>query len=170
VIREEDERAMATHAISLTINGKRTHGQVASRKLLVHFLRDDLGLTGTHIGCDTSQCGACTIMLDGHAVKSCTLLAVQADGGAVMTIEGLAQGGQLHPIQQGFWEEHGVQCGFCTPGMIISVYDLLQRNADPSEREIRHHLHGNLCRCTGYQHIVKSVQYAARKLSGAATE
>ena len=161
---------MATHPISLTINGKQTQGSVESRKLLVHYLRDDLGLTGTHIGCDTSQCGACTVLLNGHAVKSCTIFAVQTDGAEVMTIEGVAQNGQLHPIQEGFWEEHGLQCGFCTPGMIISTYDLLQHNANPSEQEIRHHLHGNLCRCTGYQHIVKSVQNAAQRMSGAAAD
>ena len=146
---------MATHAISLTINGKAQESNVESRKLLVHYLRDDLGLTGTHIGCDTSQCGACTVVVDGHAVKSCTVFAVQASGSDIMTIEGLATDGKLHPIQEGFWEEHGLQCGFCTPGMIMSTYDLLNKNPDPSEHEIRHALHGNLCRCTGYQHIVK---------------
>ena len=161
---------MATHAITLTINGKSQQSNVEARKLLVHFLRDDLGLTGTHIGCDTSQCGACTVVLNGHAVKSCTIFAVQADGGEVMTIEGLAKDGQLHPIQEGFWEKHGLQCGFCTPGMIMSAYDLLNRNPHPSEGEIRHALHGNLCRCTGYQHIVQSIQYAAEKMSGAAAD
>ena len=160
---------MPTQTISLTVNGKPQGGEVEPRLLLVHYLRDKLGLTGTHIGCDTSQCGACTVIVNGRAVKSCTLFAVQADGAEIMTIEGLAQDGQLHPIQQGFWEEHGLQCGFCTPGMILSAYDLLSRNPDPSEDEIRHALHGNLCRCTGYQHIVKSIQYAARKMSGAAT-
>ncbi len=159
---------MATHPISLTINGKAQKGDVESRRLLVHYLRDDLGLTGTHIGCETSQCGACTIMLDGNAVKSCTLFAVQADGAEIMTIEGLAKDGELHPIQEGFWEEHGLQCGFCTPGMIMSTVDLLQKNPTPDEHEIRHALHGNLCRCTGYQHIVKSIQYAANKMQGAA--
>ena len=155
---------MATHPITLTINGKERQSQVEPRRLLVHYLRDDLGLTGTHIGCETSQCGACTAILNGEAVKSCTIFAVQANGGDVLTIEGLAQGGELHPIQQGFWEEHGLQCGFCTPGMILSSYDLLQRNPNPSEEEIRHALHGNLCRCTGYQHIVKSIQWAANKM------
>ena len=124
---------MATHAISLTINGKAQESNVESRKLLVHYLRDDLGLTGTHIGCDTSQCGACTVLLDGHAVKSCTVFAVQASGSDIMTIEGLATDGKLHPIQEGFWEEHGLQCGFCTPGMIMSTYDLLNKNPDPGE-------------------------------------
>jgi len=152
---------MATHPIALTINGKRQQGEVEPRRLLVHYLRDDLGLTGTHIGCDTSQCGACTIMLNGHAVKSCTLFAVQADGAEIMTIEGLAKDGQLHPIQEGFWEEHGLQCGFCTPGMIMSAYDLLQQNPNPDEHEIRHALHGNLCRCTGYHNIVKAIMAAA---------
>ena len=145
---------MPTQTIGLTVNGKQQGGEVEPRLLLVHYLRDKLGLTGTHIGCDTSQCGACTVF------------AVQADGAEIMTIEGLAQDGQLHPIQEGFWEEHGLQCGFCTPGMIMSAYDLLSRNPNPSEDEIRHALHGNLCRCTGYQHIVKSIQYAARKMSG----
>ena len=156
---------MTTHPITLTINGKERQSQVEPRRLLVHYLRDDLGLTGTHIGCETSQCGACTVILNGQAVKSCTVFAVQANGGEVLTVEGLAQGGELHPIQQGFWEEHGLQCGFCTPGMIMSSYDLLQRNPNPSEGEIRHALHGNLCRCTGYQHIVKSIQWAANKMS-----
>jgi carbon-monoxide dehydrogenase small subunit len=155
-----------SHQVTLTVNGQQRSGQVEARTLLVHFIREQLGLTGTHIGCDTSQCGACTIMMDGLAVKSCTLLAVQADGANILTIEGLAKDGQLHPIQEGFWEEHGLQCGFCTPGMIMAAYDLLQRNANPSEAEIRHAIDGNLCRCTGYQHIVKSIQYAANKMSG----
>jgi aerobic carbon-monoxide dehydrogenase small subunit len=150
---------------SLTVNGKPTSHEVEARLLLVHYLRDVLGLTGTHIGCDTSQCGACTVMLNGMAVKSCTILAVQADGGEVLTIEGLATDDQLHPLQEGFWEEHGLQCGFCTPGMIIAAYQLLQRNPNPSEEQIRWGLEGNLCRCTGYQHIVQAVQYAARKLA-----
>jgi carbon-monoxide dehydrogenase small subunit len=159
---------MPTQAISLTVNGKEQRGEVEPRLLLVHYLRDKLGLTGTHIGCDTSQCGACTVIIDGRAVKSCTLFAVQAEGSEIMTIEGLAKDGQLHPIQEGFWEEHGLQCGFCTPGMILSAYDLLSHNPNPSEEEIRHALHGNLCRCTGYQHIVKSIQYAANKMGQAA--
>jgi carbon-monoxide dehydrogenase small subunit len=154
-----------THKISLTVNGMQTSHEVEPRLLLVHYLRDVLGLTGTHIGCDTSQCGACTVMLNGVAVKSCTILAVQADGGEVLTIEGLGTEDQLHPIQEGFWEEHGLQCGFCTPGMIMAAHQLLQRNSNPSEAEIRWGLEGNLCRCTGYQHIVKAVQYAAGKLA-----
>jgi aerobic carbon-monoxide dehydrogenase small subunit len=162
-VAKESEDAMATHPISLTINGKAQKGEVESRKLLVHYLRDDLGLTGTHIGCETTQCGACTVMLNGNAVKSCTIFAVQADGAEVMTIEGVAKDGVLHPIQEGFWEEHGLQCGFCTPGMIIASLDLLQRNPTPDEHEIRHALHGNICRCTGYQHIVNAIQHAARK-------
>lgn len=137
--------------------------------LLVHYLRDVLDLTGTHVGCETSLCGACTVMLDGCAVKSCTVLTVQADGGEVTTIEGLAQGDVLDPIQEGFWECHGLQCGFCTPGMILSVYQLLRRQPHPSEQEIRHAIDGNLCRCTGYQHIVDAVQYAAKRMKSKAT-
>jgi len=152
---------MADHSISLTINGVKRDSQVPARLLLVHYLRDVLGLTGTHVGCDTSQCGACAVLLNGNAVKSCTVLAVQADGAQVTTIEGLAQDGQLHPIQQGFWEEHGLQCGFCTPGMIIAAHQLLERNPSPSEEQIRHGLEGNLCRCTGYHNIVKAIQHAA---------
>jgi carbon-monoxide dehydrogenase small subunit len=135
--------------------------------LLVHFLRDTLGLTGTHVGCDTSQCGACTVLVDGDAVKSCSLFAVQANQRAITTIEGLAQDGKLHPLQEGFWEQHGLQCGFCTPGMIMSACQLLNRNPQPAESEIRAALEGNLCRCTGYHNIVKAVQYAARKMAGA---
>ena len=135
------------------------------RLLLVHYLREVIGLTGTHIGCETSICGACTVMLDGEAVKACTLLAVQADGCEVTTIEGLTQNGEFHPIQEGFWECHGLQCGFCTPGMIMSAHQLLQRKKKPSEAEIRRGLEGNLCRCTGYQHIVDAVQYASKKMS-----
>jgi carbon-monoxide dehydrogenase small subunit len=150
--------------VTLTVNGQQRSGQVEPRTLLVHFIREGLGLTGTHVGCDTSQCGACTVIMDGLAVKSCTVLAVQAEGANIMTIEGLAKDGQLHPIQEGFWEEHGLQCGFCTPGMIMSAYDLLQRNPNPSEAEIRHGIDGNLCRCTGYQHIVNAIQYAAKKM------
>lgn len=155
------------HQVSMTVNGQARSGEVESRTLLVHYIREGLGLTGTHVGCDTSQCGACTIIMDGLAVKSCTVLAVQAEGARITTIEGLAQDGQLHPIQEGFWEEHGLQCGFCTPGMIMSAYDLLQRNPNPSEAEIRHGIDGNLCRCTGYQHIVNAIQYAANKMGGA---
>jgi carbon-monoxide dehydrogenase small subunit len=152
--------------VSITVNGQPTSHEVEPRLLLVHYLRDVLGLTGTHIGCDTSQCGACTVHLDGRAVKSCTVFAVQANGRQVKTIEGMATNGDLHPLQEGFWEEHGLQCGYCTPGMIMSAADLLQRNPNPSEAEIRHALHGNLCRCTGYQHIVNAVVYAARKAAG----
>ena len=153
--------------ISVTVNGKAYQNDVEPRLLLVHYLRDVLGLTGTHVGCDTSQCGACTILMDGVAVKACTILAVQADGADIGTIEGLAQGGELHPIQRGFWEEHGLQCGFCTPGMIMTTVDLLKNNPSPSEDEIRKGIEGNLCRCTGYQNIVKAIQYAAREMSGA---
>lgn len=150
--------------ISVEVNGVGQQSEVEPRLLLVHYLREDLGLTGTHVGCETSMCGACTILLDGQAVKSCTLFAVQAEGCKVTTIEDLKKDGKYHPIQEGFWEEHGLQCGFCTPGMILSAYDLLSRNKNPSEEEIRHGLEGNLCRCTGYQHIVNAVQSAARKM------
>ncbi len=152
--------------ISVTVNGKAYQNDVEPRLLLVHYLRDVLGLTGTHVGCDTSQCGACTIIMDGAAVKSCTILAVQADGAQLDTIEGLAQGGELHPIQRGFWEEHGLQCGFCTPGMIMTSYDLLQNNPAPSEEEIRKGIEGNLCRCTGYHNIVKAILAAAGEMQG----
>ncbi len=151
--------------IKVTVNSRQYEAEVDPRMLLVHFLRDVLDLTGTHVGCDTSSCGACTVILNGKAVKSCTLLAVQADGAEILTVEGLEQNGKLHPIQEGFREEHGLQCGFCTPGMIMTAYDLLQRNPNPSEAEIRHALEGNFCRCTGYQNIVKAVQYAAAKMS-----
>ena len=154
---------MATHNIKVTVNGSEHEANVDSRLLLVHFLRDDLRLTGTHIGCDTTHCGACTVIMDGEPVKSCTVLAVQAAGRALMTVEGLEQNGELHPVQEGFWEEHGLQCGFCTPGMLMTSYALLQRNPNPSEPEIRQAISGNLCRCTGYQNIVKAVQYAAAK-------
>ncbi len=149
--------------IRIKLNGSWREDEVEPRLLLVHYLRDTAGLTGTHIGCETSICGACTILLNGQAVKSCTMFAVQADGGEITTIEGLAQGDKLHPIQEGFWAEHGLQCGFCTPGMIMSSYQLLCRNPHPSREEIRKGLEGNLCRCTGYQHIVKAVEYAASK-------
>ena len=148
-------------SISVTVNGRNYQEEVEPRLLLVDFLRDVLGLTGTHVGCDTSGCGACTIAVDGKAVKSCTLLAVQADGASVTTIEGLASNGELHPLQQGFHEEHGLQCGFCTPGMIMAAWQLLERNPDPSDAEIRHALEGNFCRCTGYENIVRSVRHAA---------
>jgi aerobic carbon-monoxide dehydrogenase small subunit len=149
--------------LAITVNGKRRKAQVEPRTLLVHFLRENLNLTGTHIGCDTTQCGACTILLDGQAVKSCTVFAVQADGCEVTTIEGLATNGELHAMQKGFWEEHGLQCGFCTPGMIMAGVHLLNQNPTPSERQIREGISGNLCRCTGYQHIVNAIQHAANK-------
>ena len=152
--------------ISVTVNGRTHKSDVEPRTLLVHYLRDQLNLTGTHVGCDTSQCGACTILMDGSSVKSCTVLAIQADGADITTIEGLARDGNLHALQEGFWEKHGLQCGFCTPGMIMSACDLLQRNPNPTESDIRHGLEGNLCRCTGYQNIVKAVQYAAAKMRG----
>jgi carbon-monoxide dehydrogenase small subunit len=152
--------------ITVKINGVSYSHEVEPRLLLVHYIREVVGLTGTHIGCDTSQCGACTIILNGMAVKCCTLFAVQADGAEIMTIEGLARDGQLHPIQEGFWEKHGLQCGYCTPGMILAAYQLLQRSPRPSEAEIRHNLEGNLCRCTGYHNIVKAIQYAAEKMAG----
>ena len=150
--------------VEVTINGERHSHDVEPRLLLVHYLRDVVGLTGTHVGCETSLCGACTVMLDGQAVKSCTLLAVQANGAEITTIEGLAENGELHPVQEGFWECHGLQCGFCTPGMIIVAHQLLERNSRPTEAQIRRGIEGNLCRCTGYQHIVDAVQYAARKM------
>ena len=157
-----------THTISMTVNGNTCTGDVEARTLLVDFLRDHLNLTGTNIGCDTSQCGSCTIMMDGCAVKSCTALAVQADGSAITTIEGLANNGELHPLQQAFWAEHGLQCGYCTPGMIMAGVGLLDQNPNPSESEIRHCLEGNICRCTGYQNIVKSVQSASQSVEGGA--
>jgi carbon-monoxide dehydrogenase small subunit len=149
------------HSVTITVNGQSHTHAVEPRLLLVHYLRETLGLTGTNIGCDTSQCGACTVHLDGQSVKSCTVLAVQADGSSVTTVEGLAKDGQLHPMQQSFWEKHGLQCGYCTPGMIMSAVELLQRNPHPSEDEIRHGLEGNLCRCTGYQNIVAAVKHAS---------
>jgi carbon-monoxide dehydrogenase small subunit len=155
------------HKVSLTVNGKQREHDVEARLLLVHYLRDVVGLTGTHVGCDTSQCGACTILMDGRAVKSCTLFAVQADGHDLKTIEGMAAAdGTLHPIQQAFWDEHGLQCGFCTPGFIMAASYLLDQNSNPSDEEIRKGLEGNLCRCTGYVNIVKAVQTAARTMSG----
>jgi carbon-monoxide dehydrogenase small subunit len=147
--------------ISVTVNGKRRQADVEPRLLLVHFLREHLRLTGTHVGCDTTQCGACTVLLDGRSAKSCTMFAVQADGSEITTIEGLASDGQLHPLQQAFWEEHGLQCGFCTPGMIMTAVTLLADNPNPSEREIREGIDGNFCRCTGYQHIVNAIQRAS---------
>ena len=152
------------HPVSLTVNGAKQNAEVEPRLLLVHYLRDSLQLTGTNIGCDTSQCGACTVLIDGQAVKSCTVLTVQADGSTVMTIEGLATNGKLHPVQQAFWDKHGLQCGFCTPGMILTTCDLLKRNPNPSEADVRHGIEGNLCRCTGYHNIVAAVQEAAARM------
>jgi aerobic carbon-monoxide dehydrogenase small subunit len=148
--------------VSLTVNGVERSAEIEPRLLLVHFLRETLGLTGTHVGCDTSNCGACTVHVNGEAVKSCTLLAAQVDGAEVKTIEGMGQEGALHPLQEAFWEHHGLQCGYCTPGMIMAAADLLQRNSDPSEQEVREALAGNLCRCTGYHNIVKAVRAAAK--------
>lgn len=155
---------MSQHEITVTINGEQQTRTVEARTLLVHFIRENLGLTGTHIGCDTTSCGACTVSLDGEPVKSCTVFAVQADGGTIETVEGLAVNGKLHPLQEGFWEKHGLQCGFCTPGMLISARALLARNPSPTDDEIRHGISGNLCRCTGYNKIVEAIQYAADKL------
>ncbi len=152
-----------TQAIEVTVNGQARAAEVEPRLLLVHFLRETLGLTGTHVGCDTTSCGACTVLLDGTPVKACTLFAVQADGRGVKTVEGLARDGRLHPVQEGFKEEHGLQCGFCTPGMMLVASALLEENPDPSEEEIRWALSGNLCRCTGYQNIVKAVRWAATR-------
>jgi aerobic carbon-monoxide dehydrogenase small subunit len=150
--------------VHLKINGQQREADVEPRLLLVHFIRETLGLTGTHVGCDTSNCGACTVVLDGKTIKSCTMFAVQADGAELLTVEGLFQG-KLHPLQEGFKQEHGLQCGFCTPGMLMSTYALLQKNAQPTESDIRWGISGNLCRCTGYQNIVKAVQYAAAKMA-----
>jgi aerobic carbon-monoxide dehydrogenase small subunit len=150
--------------VSITVNGTLYERDVEPRMLLVHFLRDEIGLTGTNIGCDTSQCGSCTVHMDGRPLKSCTCLAAQADGREVTTIEGLANNGDLHPVQEGFWEKHGLQCGFCTPGMIMASVAYLKSNPNPSEADIRHSLEGNLCRCTGYHNIVAAVQYAADKM------
>ncbi len=157
--------------VSMTVNGDQNSNDVEPRLLLVHYLREVLGLTGAHIGCETTQCGACTVLVNGDSVKSCTMLAVQADGADVLTIEGLQKDGKMHAIQEGFWEEHGLQCGYCTPGMIMSTLQLLQRNPHPSEAEIREGLQGNLCRCTGYHNIIKSVQHAAEHMKeGAAAD
>jgi aerobic carbon-monoxide dehydrogenase small subunit len=150
--------------VTITINGEAQTAEVEARTLLVHFIRENLNLTGTHIGCDTTSCGACTVHWNGRPVKSCTVFAVQADGDEIMTVEGLAKNGQLHPIQEGFWEEHGLQCGYCTPGMMLTAVKLLEENPDPSEDEIRHAISGNLCRCTGYVNIVRSIQYAGAKM------
>src|SRR4051794_37236987 len=156
------------HKVRVTINGVQREDEVEPRLLLVHYLRDVVGLTGTHVGCDTSQCGACTVHMDGKAVKSCTVLAVQADGSEIRTIEGMASGDDLHPLQAAFWEKHGLQCGFCTPGMIMTAADLLAHNADPSDDEIRHAIEGNYCRCTGYQNIVAAVRAAAETMRNGA--
>lgn len=153
-----------TLPIKVNVNGAMREATIEPRLLLVHFIRETLGMTGTHIGCDTTNCGACAVLLNGKAVKSCTVLAVQADGGEVMTVEGLAQNGKLHPIQEGFWEKHGLQCGYCTPGMMMTTYALLEKNPNPSEDDIRWAISGNLCRCTGYVNIVKAVEYAAEKM------
>ncbi|MGA7873334.1 MAG: (2Fe-2S)-binding protein [Candidatus Binatus sp.] len=153
--------------LTITINGKRRSDEVDPRMLLVHYLRDVAQLTGTHVGCETSLCGACTVLMNGSAIKSCTTFAVQAEGCQITTVEGLAKDGKMHPLQEGFWEEHGLQCGYCTPGMIMTATDLLSRNANPSEAQIREALEGNLCRCTGYQHIIKAIQYAAEKMRSA---
>jgi carbon-monoxide dehydrogenase small subunit len=161
---------MAKRLVTMTVNGTKVERAVEPRLLLIHFLREELGLTGAHIGCETSHCGACTVDVDGQSVKSCTCLAVQCEGSEVRTVEGLAQGGVLHAVQEGFHREHGLQCGFCTPGMLMRASRLLQDNPDPSEDEIRAGMSGNLCRCTGYQNIVKAVQYAARKLREPANE
>jgi aerobic carbon-monoxide dehydrogenase small subunit len=150
--------------VKVKINGKEREAAAEPRLLLVHFIREELRLTGTHVGCDTSNCGACTVLLNGKPVKSCTMFAVQADGGELMTVEGLIKDGALHPLQEGFKEEHGLQCGFCTPGMLMSSYALLQKNPEPSDDQIRWGISGNLCRCTGYQNIVKAVRFASRKL------
>lgn len=161
---------MSNHTITVTVNGEAHTQEVPSRLLLVHFIRENLDLTGTHIGCDTTSCGACTVSLNGRTVKSCTVFAVQANGAEVETIEGVANGAELHPLQEGFWEKHGLQCGFCTPGMIMSARHLLDKNPDPSEEEIRQAISGNLCRCTGYNKIVEAIQYAAGKINEAKQE
>ena len=161
---------MSRHTISLKINGQEITREVESRMLLVHFIREDMELTGTHIGCDTTSCGACTVLVNGRAIKSCTFFAVQADGATVETIESMAAGGELHPLQEGFWEKHGLQCGYCTPGMIMSSKQLLEQNPDPTEEEIRWGLSGNLCRCTGYNNIVEAIQYAAERLEKESAE
>lgn len=156
---------MSAIPVTVTVNGTEYTREVEPRQLLVYFLRETLELTGTHVGCDTSSCGACTVIVNGESVKSCTMFTAQADGADILTVEGLATNGALHPIQEGFWQEHGLQCGFCTPGMIMTSWQLLKNNPQPSEDEIRHGLEGNFCRCTGYHNIVKSVQYAAKKMA-----
>lgn len=159
---------MSKHTVTITVNGQSYTREIESRLLLVHFIREEIQLTGTHIGCDTTSCGACTVHLDGKAVKSCTVFAVTANGKSVETIEGVAQNGKLHPLQEGFWERHGLQCGYCTPGMIMSAKYLLSQNPDPTEEEIRWGISGNLCRCTGYNKIVEAIQYAASQLNAEA--
>jgi carbon-monoxide dehydrogenase small subunit len=159
---------MSKHEVTITVNGQAYTREVEARTLLIHFIREDLGLTGSHIGCDTTNCGACTVLLDGKAVKSCTVFAVMADGKSVETIEGVADNGNLHPLQEGFWEKHGLQCGYCTPGMIMSAKYLLSKNPNPTEEEIRWGISGNLCRCTGYNKIVEAIQYAAEKMNAEA--
>lgn len=161
---------MSKHTVSITVNGQAYSAEIESRNLLVHFIREDLDLTGTHIGCDTTNCGACTVLVDGKAVKSCTVFAVTVNGKSIETIEGVANNGTLHPLQEGFWEKHGLQCGYCTPGMILSAKHLLSKNPNPTEEEIRWGISGNLCRCTGYNKIVESIQYAAEKMAGAEEE
>jgi carbon-monoxide dehydrogenase small subunit len=156
---------MGNVTVNITVNGTNYTREIEARLLLVHFIREDLSLTGTHIGCDTTSCGACTVLMDGVAVKSCTVFAATANGKSISTIEGVAQGGQLHPLQEGFWEKHGLQCGFCTPGMIMSAAHLLEKNPNPTEEEIRFGISGNLCRCTGYNKIVEAIQYAAEKMA-----
>jgi aerobic carbon-monoxide dehydrogenase small subunit len=156
---------MGNVTVNITVNGTSYSREIEARLLLVHFIREDLSLTGTHIGCDTTSCGACTVLMDGVAVKSCTVFAATANGKSISTIEGVAQGGQLHPLQEGFWEKHGLQCGFCTPGMIMSAAHLLEKNPNPTEEEIRFGISGNLCRCTGYNKIVEAIQYAAEKMA-----
>src|SRR5215208_148297 len=164
ILSLQRSKLMSQHTINLTVNGEPHSTTIDSRLLLVHYIREQLNLTGTHIGCDTTSCGACTVLVDGRAVKSCTMFAVQADGHTIETIEGVAADGQLHPLQEGFWEMHGLQCGFCTPGMIMSAKALLEKNPNPTEEEIRLGISGNLCRCTGYVKIVEAIQYAAEKL------
>ena len=158
---------MSRHKINLTVNGEAVEREVEARTLLVHFIREQMELTGTHIGCDTTSCGACTVVLDGRPVKSCTVFAVQANGRKLETIESVAAGGKMHPVQEGFWEKHGLQCGFCTPGMIMTAKSLLEKNKNPTELEIREGISGNICRCTGYNKIVEAIQYAAAKIEEA---
>lgn len=161
---------MSKHSVTVTINGEEQSAEVDSRLLLVHLIREDFSLTGTHIGCDSTSCGACTVLVDGRAVKSCTMFAVQANGKEISTIEGMAEGSKLHPLQEGFWEKHGLQCGYCTPGMIMSAKHLLDKNPNPTEEEIRWGISGNLCRCTGYNKIVEAIQYAAEQLNAEGEE